>query len=96
VARFAGFSRYVGGISVFIVQNSSVLAKRAALAAKGEAKSVMAILAQNFPALVASDSLRFPVEKENSAIEIMGDNAFLKIIENTFQVFFAGDDFFEG
>ncbi len=56
----------------------------------------MAVAAQHLRPGVAGDALRLPVEKEDPALHVVGDDAFLEVVQDLFEVVPVAHQGFEG
>ena len=64
-------------------------------AAKGAVKNFVAISSQNVVFRKTGYSFRFLIEKEDAPVQVMGDDSFLEIVKDPFQIFSIGNDFVE-
>ena len=71
------------------------VAKSTVFTAERLAEDVMAVSPENVLPPVTGNFLGLLVEKENAAVQIVGDDALFEIIENAFQIAGVGEKFFE-
>jgi hypothetical protein len=83
---FTGFGSEVERILGFICRFRDIIAKSTAFATKGTAESLVAISAQHFLPAVSGNMFGLCVEKKDSPVHVMSDDAFFKIIQDVFQI----------
>ena len=71
------------------------MAKGTLPAAKRAVKNFVAILSQNVVFRKTGYSFSFLIEKEDAPVQVMGDDPFLEIVKDPFQIFSIGDYFVE-
>jgi hypothetical protein len=71
------------------------MAKGTVPAAKRAVKNFVAIPSQNVVFRKTGYSFRFLIKKEDAPVQVMGDDPFLEIVKNPFQIFSIGDYFIE-
>ena len=74
-ALFAGFGGKGQRVFQAVHADVAAVAERAALATEGSFEDVVAILAQDFFAGVAGDALGFGIEKIDTPLHVVGDDA---------------------
>ena len=71
------------------------MAKGTVPATKRAVKNFVAIPSQNVVFRKTGYSFSFLIEKEDAPVQVMGDDPFLEIIKDPFQIFSIGDYFVE-
>jgi hypothetical protein len=83
---FTGLGREVERILGFIGRFRVIIAKCTAFTTKWTAERLVAISAQHFLPAVSGNMFGLRIEKKDSPVHVMGDDAFFEIIQDVFQV----------